>query len=71
MNNIIYNTISVEYGDKPSEHCLYWQDEDGNNSEFICVVYGFENAVRVANGIAYEQVEYVKHPLNNLDDVAV
>ena len=70
MKNIIHNTISVEYGiSRSNEHCLYWQDEDGNNSEFICVVYGFDNAVRVANGIAHEQVEYVKHPLNNLDEV--
>tara|TARA_R110000803_G_scaffold35254_1_gene76389 strand:+ start:406 stop:618 length:213 start_codon:yes stop_codon:yes gene_type:complete len=68
MKNIIHNTISVEYGvSRSNEHCLYWQDEDGNNSEFICVVYGFENAVRVANGIAYEQVEYVKHPLHTLE----
>ena len=70
MKNIIHNTIAVEYGiSRSNEHCLYWQDEDGNNSEFICVVYGFENAVRVASGIAHEQVEYVKHPLNNLDEV--
>jgi len=70
MKNIIHNTISVEYGiSRSNEHCLYWQDDDGNNSEFICVVYGFDNAVRVANGIAHEQVEYVKHPLNNLDEV--
>ena len=70
MKNIIHNTISVEYGiSRSNEHCLYWQDNDGNNSTFICVVYGFENAVRVANGIAHEQVEYVKHPPYNLDEV--
>ena len=70
MKSLIHNTIAVEYGiSRSNEHCLYWQDEDGNNSEFICVVYGFDNAVRVANGIAHEQVEYVKHPLNNLDEV--
>ena len=66
MKNVIHNTIAVvesvtKYRD-PEQYCLYWQDEDGNNSEFICVVYGFENAVRVANGIAHEQVEFVKHP---------
>ena len=70
MKNIIHNTISVEYGTRSAQHCLYWQDEDGNNSEFICTVYGFDNALRVANGIAYEQVEYVKHPIHNLDEVA-
>ena len=62
MTNIIFNTISVECGNSHEEFCLYWQDGDGNHSEFICAVYGFENAIRVANGIAHEQVEFVKHP---------
>jgi hypothetical protein len=71
MKDIIHNTIAVEAGIRGSgEFCLYWQDEDGNNSEFICVVHGFENAVRVANGIAHEQVEFVKHPCFDPDEVA-
>jgi len=57
----MHNTIAVELKNS-DQYCLYWQDKDGNNSEFICVVHGFENAIRVANGIAYEQVEFVKHP---------
>jgi hypothetical protein len=40
---------------------LYWVD-DRDAEEYICTVYGFENAVRVANGISHEQVEWVKHP---------
>ena len=67
MKNIIHNTISVEYGIRSGEHCLFWQDDDGNNSQYICAVYGFENAIRVANGIAHEQVEFVKHPIHDLD----
>ncbi len=45
----------------PHRYGLYWVD-DQHAEEYICQVYGFENAVRVANGIAHEQVEYVKHP---------
>tara|TARA_R110002153_G_scaffold81789_1_gene206931 strand:- start:127 stop:405 length:279 start_codon:yes stop_codon:yes gene_type:complete len=74
MTNIIFNTISVECGNSHQEFCLYWQDGDGNHSEFICAVYGFENAIRVANGIAHEQVEFVKHacfdPNLDPDDIA-
>jgi hypothetical protein len=70
MKDIIHNTVAVEAGIRGSgEFCLYWQDEDGNNSEFICVVHGFDNAVRVANGIAHEQVEYVKHPSFDPDEL--
>ena len=53
--------ISVEYGLYDNEFILYWQDKDGNNSEYITKVYGFENAVSVAKGISHEQAEYVKH----------
>ena len=59
---VMHNTIAVYHGTRDNEMCIYWQDNDGNNSEFICHVYGFENAIRVANGIAHEQAEYVKHP---------
>ena len=70
MKDIIHNTVAVEAGIRGSgEFCLYWQDEDGNNSEFICVVHGFDNAVRVANGIAHEQVEYVKHACFDPDEL--
>ena len=29
MDNIIHNTITVQYGTRPEEdqYCLYWQDE--------------------------------------------
>ena len=62
MKDIIHNTIAVELDINSYSYCLYWQDKDGNNSEFICAVHGFENAIRVANGIAHEHVEFVKHP---------
>jgi len=62
MKDIIHNTIAVELDINSYSYCLYWQDKDGNNSEYICVVHGFENAIRVANGIAHEQVEFVIHP---------
>ena len=70
MKDIMHNTISVERGAESNEYRLYWQDEDGNNSVFICVVYGFDNAIRVADGIAHEQVQFVKHPSVNVDEVA-
>ncbi len=63
MKNVIHNAIAVQYGTREGQYCLYWQDEDGNNSEYICVVYGFDNAMRVANGIAYKQAEFVKAPV--------
>ena len=56
---IFLNTISVE-NFQHDEYCLYWQDNDGNNSEYICKVHGYENASRVAQGIGYEQAEYIK-----------
>jgi len=59
------NTIAVEAGALHNQFGLYWQDEDGNGSKFICAVYGFENACRVANGISVDQAEYVKHPGSN------
>jgi hypothetical protein len=38
---------------------------------FICTVHGFENAIRVAKGIAHEQAEYVKYPaFNPFEEVA-
>jgi len=70
MKDIMHNTISVERGAGSDEYRLCWQDEDGNNSVFICVVYGFDNAIRVADGIAHEQVQFVKHPSVNVDEVA-
>ena len=63
MKNVIHNAIAVQYGTREGQYCLYWQDEDGNNSEYICVVYGFDNAMRVANGIAHKQAEFVKAPV--------
>ena len=62
MKNVFHNTIAVQHGTRSDQYCLYWQNEDGNDSEYICVVYGFDNAMRVANGIAHEQAEFVKAP---------
>ena len=63
MKNVFHNTIAVQHGTRSDQYCLYWQNEDGNDSEYICVVYGFDNAMRVANGIAYKQAEFVKAPV--------
>lgn len=66
MRNVIHNTLAVvqsiyKYSDS-KEYWLYWQDDEGNNPEYICVVHGYENAIKVAKGIACEQVEFVKYP---------
>ena len=69
MKNVIHNTVAVvesinKYRDS-EEYCLYWQDDEGNSPEYICVVHGYDNAIRVAEGIAHEQVEFVKYPIGN------
>tara|TARA_R110000823_G_scaffold233682_1_gene360039 strand:- start:732 stop:917 length:186 start_codon:yes stop_codon:yes gene_type:complete len=56
------NTISIELF-KDDEYCLYWQDTDGNNSEYICKVYGSDRAHMVAQGIGHDQAEYIKRPV--------
>ena len=59
------NTIHVVKSDLfyDDKYAIYWGVEDTvEGGEYICCVYGFENAVRVANGIAHEQAEYVVHP---------
>jgi len=58
---IYHNKIIVEYS-VYDKYALYWADDKGNSKEYICGVYGFENAIRVANGIAHEQVEFVQSP---------
>ncbi len=55
------DTIAVRGTSEKDEYSLWWEDEDGEE-QYICHVYGFDNAVRVATGIAHKQVEYVKHP---------
>tara|TARA_B100000768_G_scaffold153583_1_gene149863 strand:+ start:451 stop:660 length:210 start_codon:yes stop_codon:yes gene_type:complete len=60
---VVHNTISVEHfksAFSDNTYCLYWQENDGNNSAFICSVYGYENARRVAEGIGHEQAEFIK-----------
>jgi len=59
--NIIHNMVKVMYNNY-DHYSLYWASESGQDMQHICNVYGFENAVRVANGIAHEQVEFVQHP---------
>ena len=69
LKNVIHNTLAVvesinKYRDS-EEYYLCWQDAEGNNPEFICFVHGYDNAIRVAEGIAHEQVEFVKYPVGN------
>ena len=66
----IHNTLAVRLLADNDQYGLYWQDDNGNSSEFIVLVHGFENAIRVANGIAHRQCEYVKHPGFKSDEVA-
>ena len=61
-NHAIHNTIEIRTTNFSDQYSLNWVDKDGYASEHICYVFGFENAVRVANGIAHEQCEFVKHP---------
>ena len=68
-NNAIHNTIAIKRTAFSDMFTLDWVDEYGGGSEHICNVFGFENAVRVANGIAHDQCEYVKHPALNPEEV--
>tara|TARA_B110000967_G_scaffold98312_1_gene100991 strand:- start:1813 stop:2031 length:219 start_codon:yes stop_codon:yes gene_type:complete len=70
QNHAIHNTVAVRITNNHNQYALDWADEDGNNKSHICYVFGFENAVRVANGIAHEQVEFVKHPCFDPNEVA-
>jgi len=69
-NHRIHNTLAVRLLTNNDQYGLYWQDDEGNNSDFICTVHGFENAIMVANGIAHRQCEFVKHPCFKSDEVA-
>ena len=66
----IHNTVAVRIVPNHDQLGLYWTDGDGNNGRLICYVFGYENAIRVANGIAHEQVEFVTRPCFNPDEVA-
>ena len=68
-NHAIHNTIEIRTTDKHGQYSLNWVDDLGYASEHICFVFGFENAVRVANGIAHDQCEYVTHPCYASDEV--
>jgi hypothetical protein len=68
-NHKIHNTIAVRIIPNHEQYGLYWTDADGNNDAHICYVFGFDNAIRVANGIAHDQCEYVTHPAFNPDEV--
>ena len=69
-NHAIHNTIAVRTTYHRDQYTLSWVDDHGLSSAHICYVFGFENAVRVANGIAHDQCEYVTHPAFNPDEVA-
>ena len=58
----IHNTVAVRVSSSKDQYRLDWTDDDGNNSVIICYVFGFENAIRVARGIAHDQCESVKYP---------
>lgn len=58
---VIHTTILVLHIQE-DQYGLYWSAEDGRDEVYICNAYGFENAIRVANGIAHNHVEFVTHP---------
>jgi len=64
----IHNKIAVRTVPNREQLGLYWTDEDGNNSTLIGYVFGFENAIRVAERIVYEGGEFVTHPCFNPDE---
>ncbi len=66
----IHNTVAVRLLTNNDQYGLFWQDDDGNNSDFIVAVHGFENAIRVANGIANRKCEIVKNPCFKSNEVA-
>lgn len=67
----IHNTVAVRLITSNDQYYgLYWQDDNGNNSDFIVAVHGLENAIRIADGIAHRQCEFVKHPCFKSDEVA-
>ena len=68
-NHAIHSTIDIKRTEFTDKFALDWVDEYGGSSEHVCFVYGFENAIRVANGIAHGQCEYVTHPASNPDEV--
>lgn len=61
MSLVYHTTLRVIYL-LDDRYGLYWADDDGNNQEYICSVIGFANAVRVASGIGYQQVECIVTP---------
>ena len=69
-NHAIHNTIDIKETAFSDMFTLEWVDEYGGASEHICHVFGFENAVRVANGIAHDQCEYVTRPCFDSGEVA-
>jgi hypothetical protein len=69
QNYEIHNTVAVRITTNHNQYAVEWADEDGNNKAHICYVFGFDNAIRVANGIAHHQCEYVTHPAFNPEEV--
>ena len=69
-NHAIHNTIAVRTTYYRDQYTLSWVDDEGICSDQICFVFGLENAIRVANGIAHDQCEYVTHPAFNPDEVS-
>jgi hypothetical protein len=53
--------VTLVNGDT-GQYRISWRDCDNGRSRFIAHCYGFENSVRVANGLAENQVEYVQSP---------
>ena len=65
LNTITIKAKNIKSKKSKNQFILLWQNDDLSETVFICTVHGFENAIRVAKGIAHEQAEYVKYPAFN------
>lgn len=63
MKQEIHNSVRVGRSGT-DRYNIYWSTDNEAHDEYICSVHGFDNAIRVANGIAHNQVEYVISPPN-------
>jgi hypothetical protein len=61
MEKAYRTTLRVTYL-LDDQYGIYWADDNGGHQDYICTVIGFNNAVRVASGIGYQQVECIVTP---------
>lgn len=63
IRSIGVDTINVSLAKAESgQYRIEYKNSETQKTRFICHCFGFENSIRVANGIALDQCEYVMHP---------